>query len=241
MKSKMQIGIALGFMCIILTSCIMIQLNTINEAKKIVGTSYAQEELKDEVLKWKENYERKYEELENKEKELESERQNLSQGNSKTLELQKELDELNKLLGLTEIKGSGIILTIRDSEPIASKDLGIDATSSIVHDEDLRQLVNELKNAGAEAISINDQRIISTTAISCEGNVININGQKVGAPFVIKAIGLPESLSNLDRPRGYLDLLEDFGIGVDLQKSNNITIPKYNGKLEFTYGKSVNE
>ncbi len=200
MKSKMQIGIALGFMCIILTSCIMIQLNTINEAKKIVGTSYAQEELKDEVLKWKENYERKYEELENKEKELESERQNLSQGNSKTLELQKELDELNKLLGLTEIKGSGIILTIRDSEPIASKDLGIDATSSIVHDEDLRQLVNELKNAGAEAISINGQRIVTNTAINCSGSIITINGVKLNSPFEIRAIGNEASLAGITRP-----------------------------------------
>ena len=200
MKSKMQIGIALGFMCIILTSCIMIQLNTINEAKKIVGTSYAQEELKDEVLKWKENYERKYEELENKEKELESERQNLSQGNSRTLELQKDLDELNKLLGLTEIKGSGIILTIRDSEPIASKDLGIDATSSIVHDEDLRQLVNELKNAGAEAISINGQRIVTNTAINCSGSIITINGVKLNSPFEIRAIGNEASLAGISRP-----------------------------------------
>ena len=69
MKNKMQIAIALGLMCVLLVTAIMMQLNTIEEAKKIVGTSYAEQGLKDEVLRWKESYEREYRELENKENE----------------------------------------------------------------------------------------------------------------------------------------------------------------------------
>ena len=65
LKNKMQIGIAIGIMCAILISSIIVQLNTIEEAKKIVGTSYAEQGLKDEVLRWKENYEKAYKELEN--------------------------------------------------------------------------------------------------------------------------------------------------------------------------------
>ena len=110
-----------------------------------------------------------------------------------------------------------------------------------VHDIDVLSVINELKNAGAEAISINDQRVVSTTAFSCEGNVININKVKVGTPFVIKAIGLPESLEALSRPGGYLQLLQDFSVEAKLEKTNEVTIPKYTGKLEMEYGKVVNE
>ena len=68
---------------------------------------------------------------------------------------------------------------------------------------------------------------------------IYINGEKVGVPFTIKAIGLPESLDALSRPGGYLEILKRYGIEAELKKSNDITIPKYTGKIEFKYGKSV--
>ena len=110
----------------------------------------------------------------------------------------------------------------------------------MVHDKDILKIVNELKNAGAEAISINDQRVVLTTSIICGGNVININGEKIGSPFVIKAIGLPETMANLSRPGGYLSELEDRKLKVDLKKSNDITIPKYMGVLNFKYINSVN-
>ena len=106
---------------------------------------------------------------------------------------------------------------------------------------DVLSVINELKNAGAEAISINDQRIVPTTGIICGGNIIDINGQKVGAPFEIKAIGLPEQLAALERTGGYLELLKSYSIEVSLKKSNNITIPKYTGTINYQYAKSVNE
>ena len=79
----------------------------------------------------------------------------------------------------------------------------------------------------AEAISVNEQRVVPTTSIECGGNIITVNGQKIGSPFVIKAIGLPENLANLNRAGGYLSYMKSASIGVDLKKSNNITIPKY--------------
>ena len=105
MKNKSQIAIALGIMCAILTCAIVVQLNTIKEATKIVGTSYAEQGLKDEVLRKKEEYERLYNELEEKEKELEKARQESTQENGRASELQAELDKTNKLLGLTDLTG----------------------------------------------------------------------------------------------------------------------------------------
>ena len=109
----------------------------------------------------------------------------------------------------------------------------------MVHDRDILKIVNELKNAGAEAISINDQRVILTTSIICGGNIISINGEKIGSPFEIKAIGLPETLANLSRPGGYLSSLEDRKLNVTLKKNNEITIPKYSGVLNFKYLSNV--
>ena len=138
------------------------------------------------------------------------------------------------MIGLTEVTGPGIIITLADSD--------IDSTSVfnssdlLIHDIDLLKVVNELKNAGAEAISIKNQRVILTTPIICGGNIININGEKIGSPFEIKAIGSPEALANLSRPGGWLSKLEERGLKVSTpKKSNSITIPKYSGVLNFKY------
>lgn len=240
MKNKMQIGIALGLMCILLTSGIIIQLSTIKEATKIVGSSYAQQELKGEVLRWKEEYERLYKSLENKEIELEKARQESTAENSRTSELQKEIDEVNRFLGLTEITGAGIILTLRDNDGTAIKELGGDLNQALVHDGDLREIVNELKNAGAEAISINGQRIVSGSAITCSGAIVTINGVKLNSPFEIRAIGSIASLSGIKRTGGYLSILEDEGINAKFEQSNNVTIAKYSGVNKPKYMRNIN-
>ena len=115
--------------------------------------------------------------------------------------------------------------------------LAIDPNALLVHDGDLIQVVSILKNAGAEAISINDQRIVNTTAITCDGYVVRINGEKVGAPFEIKAIGSPEYLKGSLEVSGYMEIMVNDGVIVDIKKSNSITIPKYEGVLTHEYMK----
>ena len=140
------------------------------------------------------------------------------------------------MIGLTEVTGPGVIITLSDSKKDASTVLNPSAL--VVHDVDILSVVNELKNAGAEAICINEQRIVPTTSISCGGNIIDINGEKTGAPFVIKAIGLPEALSVIERFGGYLDYLkEDRFLDVTVRRADKekITIPKYTGIMKFEY------
>lgn len=237
--NKTQIGIALGLMCVLLVSAIVVQLNTIEEATKIVGTSYAQSELREEVLREKAEYERIYKELEEKEEELERVRQEATQENTRLKDLQEDLDNTNKLLGLTEVTGSGIILKLEDSDGKAIKELGGDLNQALVHDGDLRAIINELKNTGAEAISINGQRIIGGTAITCSGAIITVNGVKLNSPFEIIAIGNSNTLAGITRVGGYLSLMEDEGITADFKKSNNITVPKYTGVNSPKYMKNV--
>lgn len=231
---KTKVSIVLGLMCIALTFGIFLQIRTVESTNVKVGQTYEENNLRAEVLKYKEKYDNIYKDLEKEEKKLEEERKKATQNNSELETQETQINEANKIIGLAEVKGPGVIVTLQDSKKSTEKVLNI--SDIIVHDADVLSVINELKNAGAEAISINDERIVSTTAISCDGNVISINKEKIGSPFVIKAIGLPESLAALDRPGGYLEYLRKYDIGATLEKSNDITIPKYTGKLELTYG-----
>ena len=226
--NKTKISVVLGIMCFALALGICIQIRTVKNSNSTVSSNYEENNLRAEVLKYKEKYDNKYKELEKAEEELEKERQNSTKDNS-------QLEE--KMIGLTEVTGPGVIVTLSDSKKDANSVLN--PSTLLVHDVDILGVVNELKNAGAEAISINDQRIVPTTSISCGGNIIDINGEKVGTPFVIKAIGLPEQLAGLSRPGGYLEILKGASVGVELKKSNNITISKYTGVINYQYAQTV--
>ena len=235
--NKKMISAVLGFMCFALTLGICVQIRTVKNSNSTVSNNYEENNLRAEVLKYKEKYDSKYKELEKAEEELEKERQNSTQNNSELEEKEEAIKEGNKVIGLTEVTGPGVIITLSDSKKDTSTVLN--PSSLLVHDVDVLSVVNELKNAGAEAISINDQRLVTTTSISCGGNIIDINGEKVGAPFVIKAIGMTEQLSGLSRPGGYLEILKNASVGAELKKSNNITIPKYTGVINYQYMKVV--
>lgn len=236
--NKKMISIVLGIMCFALTLSICVQVKTVKSSNSTVGNSYKENNLRAEVLKYQEKYDNKYKELEMAEKELEKERQKSTKNNSDLEKKEQQIIQGNKMIGLAEVTGPGVIITLSDSKNDASSVLN--PSTLLVHDVDILGVVNELKNAGAEAISINEQRIVPTTSISCGGNIIDINGEKVGAPFVIKAIGLPEQLAGLSRPGGYLEILEWASIGVELKKSNDITIPKYTGVIKYEYAQTVN-
>lgn len=231
---KKHIAITLGIMCLLLTFGIMTQLKTTENLVSAAGGTYRENSLRDEVLKWKEKYDRTYEELQNADKQLEKERQVSITNDDASGDKQKELKKLNTYLGLTDVQGEGMIITLRDNT--TSK---LATSEDLVHDGDLRAVVNELKNNGVEAISINGQRIVPTTAITCAGTIIQVNNEIVGSPFVIKAIGDQNRINNLLRPRGYLDLLQGAGISVETKKSDNILIEKYNGVLTDKYIKNV--
>ncbi len=233
MNNKVKISLVLGIMCFALTLGIFIQVRTVESSNVEVSQNYEENNLRAEVLKYKERYENKFKDLEQAEKQLEEVRQQSTQNNEDLEEKENQIKEANKINGLTEVKGPGVIITLTDGE--YNSETTLNASLLLVHDADVLRVINELKNAGAEAISINEQRVVSTTSISCRGNIIDINGEKIGAPFQIKAIGLPEQLAGLSRPEGVLDILKGDGVGVDLKKSNNITIPKYSGVINYKY------
>ena len=237
MKEK-YISIILGFMCFLLTVGIFMQVKTVSQNSIKLGTNRAENELRDNVLKWKEKYDLSYDQLEKKEARLEKLREKASNTGESSENAKSELETNNIALGLTEVVGQGITITLSDGDGLGSNKL--DLSSYLVHYSDLIEVINALKNAGAEAISINDQRITNSTAITCVGNVIKINNEKVGVPFTINAIGSPEKLYGaLTMLGGYIDKLKDEGVSVKVEKQTSITIPKYTGIYKFEYASKV--
>ena len=240
MTNKKIISAVLGFMCFALTLGICIQVKTVKESNSTVSQNYEENNLRAEVLKYKERYDNKIQEIENLDKELETKIAQAAEKNTNLEDAQNQIKEGNKINGVSEVTGPGVIITLSDSK--IDPTTVLNPSDLLLHDIDVLCVIYALRNTGAEAISINDQRVVTTTSIQCGGAIININGQRVGAPFTIKAIGLPENLANVDRPQGYLDLLrEKYQIGAELEKSNNITIPKYSGVINFKYAKTVEE
>lgn len=231
MKKIKVDNIVIGLICIVLTMSITLQVRTMASKDSTVSQSFRNSELKDKLLAWEEKYDVIAKALENSNKELQVKRTSVAENDESSREKSDILKENNKLLGLTDVSGEGIILTVSDGQENSKMD---NISLYLVHDGDLREIINELANAGAEAISVNDQRIVNSTCIVCVGNVISINGEKVGSPFVIKAIGNPERLYGINRPGAYISYMKDY-TGVELKKSNNITIKKFNGALTQKY------
>lgn len=235
---KWKQAIILGVMCFILTIGICVQLKTVNNNGSTVSSNQELNELKDQVLKMKEKYDNTYVLLEAAQKELETTRNNVTNNDDELKALEEEIKKYNMLLGATEVEGQGATITIADANISSSVNSVIDQSDLLVHDKDLLAVVNELKNAGAEAIEINGQRIVNTSAITCEGNVISVNGQKISSTFTINAIGLSTRLATLKRPGGYLERLEESYIKTTFTRADKITISKYTGITNFKYAKT---
>lgn len=242
MNNKKQFYITIGILCALLAIGISIQLKTIKNTNAVIPQGDSEEdELRNEVISWKEKYDEAVESLENAEKELEKQRELASKDNSEYTEMEEEIKFANTYLGLTEVTGKGVVVTLKDNQEVNADTPGVlDVSDYLVHDGDIIQVINELKNAGAEAISVNDQRIVASTAIVCDGNVVRINGEKIGAPYIIRAIGVPEYLeSSLLRPEGYMTRLSRDGVITEVTKANNIVIPKYTGIIGHEYIKQA--
>ncbi len=165
----------------------------------------------------------------------------MASASEKTKLLNNALQEAKFLAGLTPVEGPGVEVVLQDSKKRPPANSPIDIENYIIHDSDLQRVVNELHAAGAEAVSINGQRIIATTAIRCVGPTIQVNGIALSSPYVIHAIGDPDTLMGaLNLPQGVLADIQAIDSNmVKVTKKSNIQIPAYTGSLVFRYAKPV--
>ena len=231
-REKKVMAIVIGLVCVLLVAVMCAQFRTI-ENTDITGIQTArEEELRTMIASWK----TKYEETEKKIVETNqkiSEYKNTTESVDDTDDLlDVELEQSNKLVGKTDVTGDGVIVTLKDNN------------SKQIEDIDLLYLLNELRLAGAEAISINEKRIVNMSDIVMVNDIMLINGERVTTPYIVKAIGdqkyLSSSLSM--KNSGYIDKYTSSGKSVSMEQEKNIKIPAYNNAnnlMEFKYMKEV--
>lgn len=230
-KDIVILSITAGLLTIVLITSMFIQFRTVGESKELDIEGMREDELKTQIASYKSKYEEtieKYTENKNKIEEYETA---INENKETTEILDQELEQAKTLLGLTDVTGSGVIVTLTDTE---------EALYTYTAD-DLINLINELKYAGAEAISINDNRIINLTDIVLvnDGLVVMYGDVRLSSPYVVKAIGDSKYLmSTLSmKNSGYVDQTEANGMKIDLEQKNNIEIKAYNGEIKSKYMK----
>lgn len=158
----------------------------------------------------------------------------ISKGTSAASMLNEELQQLKFFAGLTESVGPGIQVTLSDSNKTPMAPLDQFQQKNLIHDIDIANVVNELKAAGAEAIAVSGQRVVSSTAVRCVGPVVHVNGVPAAPPYIITAIGDRDTLYNaLNIQNGVLDELRRYDPAmVKLEKKEKLILAAFAGKTQ---------
>ena len=186
-----------------------------------------EEELRNQIVELKEKNDEIQNKISENEEKIKEYKETLNNNQKASEVLNNELHEYEETIGLTDVTGEGVVLTLTDTG---------DQSYSY---SNLVDFVNELKYAGATAISINDNRVINSTEIvEISKKYILLNGdQRISSPYTIKAIGdkkkLLETLNLKDE--GYIDLYKNAGYDIKIEENDNITIYKYNKDIDLKY------
>lgn len=214
---KIARNIALTLVCILLGIMLAWQYKSINYNQSVADMlGKRTDDLKDDYIK----LQKQKNDLQDKLKELEKENQTYEKvkaGDSQAAkQIQDNLEKARIFAGLTGVKGKGIIVTLENNGYI------------YVEDGDVLNVVNELRASGAQAISVNDERIVAMSEIREAGQYIMINGKQMISPYVIKAISDPDKLErSLRLMGGVLENLEDAQLKVDVKQADNIEIKRF--------------
>lgn len=141
--------------------------------------------------------------------------------------LQAKVDEIAVPAGLTALRGPGVVVTLRDSTRAYSG--SVDPNDLVIHEQDLQAVINALWAGGGEAMSVNGQRVLATTAIRCVGNTLLLHGGLYSPPYEIAVIGDAVALrAALDRDPAvarFAAAAEQFELGFDVVEVEDLTVP----------------
>lgn len=222
------VTIVIFIVCIVLVSVMLMQFRTVEQTDITEIESMRESELRVALAQWKTKYEEVHTQLEDVNKRIEEYDKTIEDNEAASELIDEELKESNILVGKTDVYGEGVVITLSSTDTFQ------------IYSQILLELVNELRYSGAEAISINEVRILPTTEI-VDLTSISVNQQRVQEPYIIKAIGDSEyiySILNL-KGSGFVDIYAKQGLNVSVEKNKKVEIPKYNGEFEINYMKDT--
>ena len=227
MKQFRQGGWMIALVCVLIGFMIAVQFRTVQDTKGSISQQRI-EELSDRLLQ-----------TEHERDELGEE---LRKVQTAAADAQSSVDQemLRYRAALLPLTGEGVIVRMDDSTKKVKS--GENPNLYIIHDDDLLRVINELRSAGAEAISVTGQRLVGTSEIRCAGPTLSVNNVRSSAPFEIRAIGDKKSLENSLKMRGgVVETLSVWGIQLDITVSDDVYIPPYRGSVRQTYAHETEE
>lgn len=231
-KTNITICIVIFLMCVILVSVILMRFKAMEETDFEAESAIRETELRKEISTWKSKYEQINKTLDSTNQKILEYEEQIEKNEDSSYLVEQELEQTNVLLGKKTVKGEGVIVTLTDKD------------NAKILATDLSEIVNELKYAGAEAISINGIRILAMTDITDATNdLLLINGQRISSPYEVKAIGNQTYLySTLNAKNGFIDYYTNqYDIDIKIEKQKNITIDKMSQEINFKYIKEGEE
>ncbi len=241
-KESKHIGkLSISIVCVVLGILLALQFKSVKENSAVDSLNTTRVQTLQELLNEEKLATSRLEE-QNKELQKELQAYREAAADDETENKQVLLDEnaqLQKAAGMTDVVGPGVEVVLSDST--AANSSGSEA-DYLIHDSDILSVVNELRDAGAEALSLNGNRILATTEIRCSGSVVTVNGRRTSAPFVIDAIGDTDTMYNALMMRGgVVDVLKQWSIQVEVTEVDELLIKAYDGTLEYRYAQTLTD
>lgn len=172
-------------------------------------------------------------------REIDAATRSLTRDNGPLGRAHREIDRLDEVGGLAPVTGRAIRVSLDDAPRGGAKLDGVSPDALVVHQQDVQAVVNALWLGGAEAMMLQDQRVISTSAVRCVGNTLNLQGRVYGPPYVITAIGdiraMRDSLDRNPSVAVYQNYVKMFRLGWKVETVDSVTMPAFDGALELEF------
>lgn len=143
--------------------------------------------------------------------------------------------------GLTGVTGTGLRVVLQDAPTNRPQPDGIVADDLVVHQQDLEGVINALWAGGAEAMTLQGQRVTTLTAFRCVGNVLSLHGRVYSPPYTVEVIGDPvalqKALDNSPTVQIYRDYVDAVGLGYEVRRLDEVTMPAFDGVLTLEHAR----
>jgi uncharacterized protein YlxW (UPF0749 family) len=237
--SKLKIGqLWIGLMCLILGIVLALQFKIVQQnVLEGLNPSVVSSNLISELTKLKSDKSKLKTQVEDLQNKIDTIENTAAQESIVVKDLKDKLDKYKIIAGAVDVEGTGVEVVVDNP----SKDLNYGNELSIINEYDyILRVVNELHAGGAEAVSINGQRLLSTSEIRTAGNYMKVNKVPLTAPIVINAIGDPKDLDgSLNQRFGIVNEIRDNGYMIEVKKSDKVRVPKYDGEITLNFAEIV--
>jgi uncharacterized protein YlxW (UPF0749 family) len=158
-------------------------------------------------------------------------------------DLTAQIEALSPMVGLTEVRGPGVTVTLDDARPPDPLPEGLTGDDFIVHQQDVQGVVNALWHGNASGVTVMGQRLVSTSAVRCVGNTVILQGRVYSPPFVIAAVGdvraLEHSLRTDESVSIFREWAAEVGLGYTQTISPSMVLPPYTGPITAQFAEAA--